>query len=217
MDKVCILGASSLISKKFISKLNCDYFSIGRNAECDIRIEVNSDNFNDMRDIPTSYNKYLITIGHLMPKKIRQQTRSEILYSISVNLLFVVNVIEHILENNQNARIVVLGSESGKKGSYDTTYFLSKAALRQYVKERNLSFPNQQLVLISPSLIENTNMFYQINDDRVSSNKKENPKNRLLEAEEVAKIIYFLLFEDNGYITNTEIEMNGGKFARCMN
>jgi NAD(P)-dependent dehydrogenase (short-subunit alcohol dehydrogenase family) len=126
----------------------------------------------------------------------------------------VVLVSEYILNNNTGARIVIIGSESGKKGSFDTVYFLSKCALRGYVRERKVG-ENQQIVLISPSTIEDSRMTQNRKDlDRLNSYKSSHPKKRFLYMEEIAKLLASLLLEQTSYITNCEIEINGGKFAR---
>ena len=47
-------------------------------------------------------------------------------------------------EGYRNARIIIMGSESGRKGSFDTTYFISKAMLRSYVRQRFLNYSNHK-------------------------------------------------------------------------
>ena len=41
-----------------------------------------------------------------------------------------------------------------------------------------------------------------------------NPKRRGLYAKEISKLIYDLSFNNTDYVTNTVINVNGGKFSR---
>ena len=92
-----------------------------------------------------------------------QQTFAETATSLAVNLTSVVRICEHLLTNNPRARIAVLGSESWR-GSYDTTYFLAKAALNAYVERRRLTSPDQQLVVVSPTIVMDSGMTQRRDD-----------------------------------------------------
>ena len=165
--------------------------------------------------INLSSDYYIISVGVLYPKRILEQSEEEINLSINVNLLSIVKICDYLLENNDKAKIIIVGSESGKKGSYDTTYFLTKAALSAYVKERKITSENQQIVIVSPSVIQDAKMTTSREDhDNININRDAHPKKRLLNSVEVANVIFFLIESGLDYITNTEIEVNGGKFAR---
>jgi len=216
-NKICIIGGTSNISKSFIKMVenNFDIITVGKSSNNDIEFDINNGNFNNINKIPLNCSYYLIAAGILYPKKIIEQTNNEILNSISLNLLFPTYLIEQILDINEDVRIVVVGSESGKKGSYDTTYFLSKAALKSYIQEKHIKSKNQSLNMIAPSVILDTKMTQDRDDlEEVLERAKDLPKERYLMSEEVAKLIYYLFFEDSGYINNEVINMNGGKFAR---
>lgn len=49
--------------------------------------------------------------------------------------------------------------------------------------------------------------------DQVAERARETPKQRFLSATEVARLIDFLLWTDEGAITNTVVSMNAGGFA----
>jgi len=216
-NKICIIGANSNISKSFMSMIDktFDIITVGKSPNNDIQININNGNFNSINKIPLNCSYYLIAAGTLYPKRIIEQTNNEILNSVSLNLLFPTYLIEQILDINKDVKIVVIGSESGKKGSYDTTYFLSKAALKSYIEEKHIKFKNQSLNMISPSVILDTKMTQERDDlEEVLERAKDLPKERYLMSEEVAKLIHYLFFEDSGYINNEVINMNGGKFAR---
>ena len=192
-NKICIIGSSTIIASEFISLLGEDttVVSAGRGKSDDIFLDINCNNFDQVESIPLDCDKYLITLGYLLPKKISDQTRHEVLNSMAINLLYPVKLIERIIEKNQKARIVIIGSESGFKGSYDTSYFISKAAISSYVREKRIKFAGQQLVMIAPSVILDTKMTQERKDyNKVLKRVSDLPKKRYLISSEVAKLIY---------------------------
>ena len=160
----------------------------------------------------TLSNKFLILSGLLQEKKISEQSKSEIINSHLINSVGPVILCESILEKISNAQIILLGSESGFKGSYDLSYALAKSSLKMYVKQRQVKV-NQKLLLISPSTIDDFGMTLRRKDfERLELYRAKHPKKRFLESEELACMIDFL-FKFSVYLTNTEIELNGGKFS----
>lgn len=162
-----------------------------------------------------SADRIVLAHGDISPVNFYGRSEWEIFRSMNVNLLSVVKICELVLSRNPKVRILVMGSESASKGSHDTTYWLAKSALHEYVRNRRLDFPGQQLVCVAPSVVNNTGMTKGKDQEKLATMLRQTPKQRGIEPVEVAKLIYFLLFTDEGYITNTVVEMNGGKFARC--
>jgi len=156
-------------------------------------------------------DRFLLCAGVLHQKPIVEQTAGEIRESLAVNLISAVRVCEAVLSANRQARICVLGSESGFKGSYDTTYAVAKAGLHRYVETRALA-PEQQLVAVAPHIIWDSGMTQRRHDvAALAERESEQPGGRFLNAIDVARLIRFLLYEDEGAITNTVIRMNGGQ------
>ena len=222
MTKLCIIGSGSSIGigvMEAIKKHNdVRVIKVGRSINHDVNLNLSFDNFSlDLFNIPLDCDKYIITLGVLYSKKINDQSSVEVLNSMVVNLLFPVKIIEQILDVNPNANIVVIGSESGSKGSFDTSYFLAKSALSKYVREKRVIYSEQQLVMISPSVIIDTKMTQDRGDlENVLSKCKKLSKKRCLYVQEVVELIMYILFIDKGYVNNEVINMNGGKFARMF-
>ncbi len=136
--------------------------------------------------------------------------------SISINLLSQIYISEVCLKNHKNAKIFFSGSESGLKGSYDIIYGLMKSSVHKYVEERKILFPNQKILCLAPSTIIDSNFTNKrIDQINVKNSIKSNPKNRGLYSKEIAEIIFDLMMSKKfDYLTNTVIQLNGGKFAR---
>ena len=191
-----------------------------------IRFSRSKENYFDINDqsswielekVAEKNNKFCISVGVLQKKRITDQTKEDISNSFFTNCISIVLLCEKLLSINSNARIIIISSESGLKGSFDETYFLSKSALNRYVEERSVG-TNQQLVSISPSTIEDSNMTIARKDkERLEQYKSMHPKKRFLSMVEVANLINYLFDDNSKYICNENININGGKFARMKN
>ena len=154
--------------------------------------------------------RYVLCAGTLNRKPLYDQSMTEITDSLHVNLVRPIQLCEAILRREGPARIVVIGSESGFAWSYDDTYAAAKAGLHRYVETRKLR-PDQQLVAIAPSIIADTNMTRSRKDTaNLESRRLAHPKRRFLRAVEVARLIHFLLYVDEGYLSGQVIRINGG-------
>lgn len=154
--------------------------------------------------------RFLFCAGILRPKSIIEQTEVEIAASFLTNCGFVIRACEAILAVNEKARICVVGSESAYLGSFDGTYAAAKAGLHHYVESVSLK-PGQQLVCVSPGIIEDAGMTMRREDRGALARRRDmHPKRRFLKAIEVARMIHFLLYVDEGYTSGTVIRMNGG-------
>lgn len=162
---------------------------------------------------PYDADQYLICQGILYGKRRVDMTTSEVSETYRVNYVQPACLCDEILEHNPIARICVVGSESGVSGSYDECYADSKRLLHHYVETKHTR-PEQQLVCVAPSIIEDAGMTLRRTDtEKLNRLCNLHPKGRFLTSLEVAKMIYFLLFEDLGYITRVVIRMHGGKYA----
>lgn len=162
--------------------------------------------------LPLGADRYLITQGLIRSKHSSEQTQDEIAEGWAVNYGDVKQACEQILSANDRARICVIGSESGFRGSFDDVYAEAKAQLHAYVETRGLNSPRQQLVCVSPGVIEDAGMTLRRNDpDRLEQRRKGHPQRRFLRSAEVARLVHFLLYVDQGYLSNTVIRMHGGE------
>ena len=217
--RVLVTGATSQVGQSFcelIRERDIEVVSLGRHAGATIRCDLS-----DIRQIDAIAteialaDRLFICHGLMKPTPYLHQNAFDICRGMTVNLHATVRIIEHALQRNPHVRIGVVGSESARKGSFDTNYALSKAALHAYVRWRRIEHPCQQLVAIAPSMIGDAGMTTRRSDHgRVRRRTIEHPKARLVLAREVARLSHVVLFSDGmDYVTNTVIHCNGGKFA----
>ncbi len=211
-EKILIIGKNSKISKEFIKKIKNKKIISPSKFDWDMS---ESDFNNKKIKIIKKVNKILLLQSVLASQDFLKRTEKEIINQININLISVIKICEIALRYNKKVKIIILGSESGIKGSYDIVYGLMKSAIHKYVEERRIKYPKQQLVCIAPSTIIDTKMTLKRNDKKnVIKSIKENPKKRGLKAKEIANLIYNIFYFNTDYITNTVIRVDGGKFSR---
>jgi NAD(P)-dependent dehydrogenase (short-subunit alcohol dehydrogenase family) len=185
--------------------------SFGRHDHDDIHIDFAGEF--DVTAIPIDLDRYLFAAGYLVPRPLAEQTFAETAASFAINLTSVVRMCDYVLANNPRARIAVVGSESWR-GSFDTSYFLAKVGINAYVEKKRLPHPQQQLVVVSPTIIIDSGMTERRDDiDTVMERARQSPRGDFLRAAEVARLIHYCLYVDTGNLTNTVISLNCGLFA----
>lgn len=161
------------------------------------------------RDFPHDAERYLFCQGLLRPKRYEEQTELEIREGIEVNYGSIVRACDLIFAKTPHARVCIIGSESGYRGSFDENYASSKAMIHSYVESKEIG-PHQQLVAISPGIIEDCGMtLRRIDVERLDLRRREHPKRRFLKAAEVASMARTLLYFQD-YVSGTVIRMHGG-------
>jgi NAD(P)-dependent dehydrogenase (short-subunit alcohol dehydrogenase family) len=162
---------------------------------------------------PSSADRFFFAQGHLTAQSAATMSSADMIAIAEANWLDVVEKCERVLAHNHTARICLMGSESGFKGSFNEVYANSKAALHHYVETKHLKWPQQQLVAVAPTVIEDTGMTQRRHDlDRIMKMGAARRRGHWLYAKDVARMVKFLLYEDSGAVCNTVVRMTGGNW-----
>ncbi len=106
---------------------------------------------------PQDCERFVLAAGILYQCQIQDLKIEEILSALSVNLINVMRLCEVILRTVPRARIVVIGSLSGREGSFDQLYAAAKAGVHCYVQTR-LVQPPQLLACVAPTIVSDAGM-----------------------------------------------------------
>ena len=162
-------------------------------------------------DLPLTCEKYFLCAGVLIGKSAETISDDEAWETFKINFVDIVRFCDKVFYNNKNAKICILGSESGNKGSYDTVYAGSKASLHLYIETKKLGYPDQHIVGVAPTIIEDSGMTQRRSDlHKVLERGSLRRLKRWLKAEEVARVANFALNEPS--LCNTVIRMTGGNW-----
>ena len=136
---------------------------------------------------------------------------------INVDLNSLYNVTKQFIDGMTDrgfGRIVNISSVNGKKGQFgQTNYSAAKAgvhgftmALAQEVAKKGVTVNS-----VSPGYVETT-MTKAIPQDISAQIVAQIPLGRMAQPEEIAYVVSFLVDERCGYVTGTNISVNGGLF-----
>ena len=126
--------------------------------------------------------------------------------------LIIKSIVPYIKEAGS---IILLGSVSAQKGSYDDAYAASKGAIHSLVKSLALKLaPKIRVVGLAPALCNNTRMTEELVPGRYQHNLETIPLKQAAEVEDIAQITYFLSSDSSKFITGSMIDINGGQYLR---
>jgi len=155
---------------------------------------------------------YLSSI--LYSKRIETQTEDEIFNSCFVNAISPIKIIKHLNKHVANFTFCYISSESAKKGSFDDSYHIFKGAVDNFIREFSLTSSKSRIFCIAPSTIDSGMTKRRKDVERLNEYRVNHPMQRFISANEIANIIYTLCTEKFSYLSNTIVEINGGKYAR---
>ncbi|MGX1308040.1 NAD(P)-dependent dehydrogenase (short-subunit alcohol dehydrogenase family) [Amorphus suaedae] len=109
--------------------------------------------------------------------------------------------------------ILLLGSVSGERGSFDPIYAASKGALAAFAKSLAAwSEGRVRINVVSPSLIENSTMYEDMAAERRAHHARMNPDGELVQPADLAGIIFDLTLPHWKHVNGAVIRVNGGSY-----
>ena len=122
----------------------------------------------------------------------------------------------HLALKETAGRVVVINSIAGKTYSKYSglEYTASKAALSGIVRQLAMEWSGENIMInsIVPSMTLTPMLSRTLDPEAIAKLEDELPLKRLLTPIEIARVVEFLINKDNGYITGSGIDINGGLF-----
>ena len=159
----------------------------------------------------------LYSWGVLNAQRLIEQDKQTTWNSVYLNFILPARLLERLNRSNVRFKFIYISSESAVKGSYDAVYAMSKAAMERFIREIRINECGSSCLGLAPSMVEDCGMTVRrVDQENVRRAADEHPKKRLLYAEEIAELVSWLILGGTDYLTNTTIELNGGKFSRMI-
>ena len=208
--RVIIFGSSSEVAKAIIPLYSAqEIISINRDHYI-----FNKDSFFVKDDLFCEEDIIIYISSILYSDRIENQTYTQIFNSNLVNTIIPIRLIKYLDKNYSKFTFCYISSESAKKGSFDDSYHVSKGATDNFIREFRLGSKESRIFSIAPSTIESGMTNRRKDLERLNRYREEHPKKRFITADEIAKIIKNLCSDEFNYLSNTTVEINGGKFTR---
>lgn len=147
-------------------------------------------------------------------KKMSAETWCEV---IETNLTSVFNLTQNVVNamiEKRYGRIINISSINGQKGQFgQTNYAAAKAGMHGFTKSlaQELAAKGITVNTISPGYI-GTEMVRAMDEKIVDSIVAQIPVGRLGEPEEVARCVSFLASDASGFMTGSNLMINGGQY-----
>ena len=155
--------------------------------------------------------------GIVRDNLLRKMSLAEWLAVINTNLNSAFNVTRNVIDGMCErgwGRIVNLSSVNGQKGQFgQTNYSAAKAGIHGFAKALAQEVMRKGVTVnsISPGYVE-TDMVRSIRKDVLDRIVAGIPMGRLAKPAEIAGLIAYLASDEAGYITGTNIAINGGMY-----
>jgi len=135
---------------------------------------------------------------------------------VNINLLSVMVAVSRLRKNlKPDATIVLYGSQSGFKGSFDDGYAITKDAVHALTRTASLKLaPRNRIVAIAPGIVAGTRMTQGRRSDDLGQVTRKVPMHRLGHPRELAEITYFVLSGSCASMTGCTIDVNGANYLR---
>ena len=114
----------------------------------------------------------------------------------------------------ENARICVIGSQLGTRGSpHGADYSASKAALSTWARSlaQSLAPEGKRVNVVAPGFVD-TDILAGDSPEKRASREQEVPLKRIGTPEDIAGVVSFLVGDKSSYITGAVIHVNGGLY-----
>lgn len=115
---------------------------------------------------------------------------------------------------SEDARMVVVGSQLGIKGSpHGGDYAASKAALHAWARSLALAVgpKGQRVNVLAPGYVD-TDLLAGDSEQKRAEREVEVPLRRMGTPEDMAGVVSFLISEDSAYVNGAVIHVNGGLY-----
>jgi NAD(P)-dependent dehydrogenase (short-subunit alcohol dehydrogenase family) len=156
------------------------------------KLSANLGQFGGEYALPEDVDRYVLAAGILRQQPLRDQSGFDVRIGLAVNLISVVRIADTILARRENARVCIIGSESGMHGSYDESYAMAKAAVHAWVSwAKTKVTPTQTITCVVPPIISDSGMTRRRHDYPVVLNER-----RTVTAKQVAEKVKWSLFDD---------------------
>ncbi|STY28178.1 3-oxoacyl-ACP reductase [Legionella wadsworthii] len=148
---------------------------------------------------------------------LRKMTPEQWQQVIDANLTSVFNMTRHVIPlmiDRGYGRIISISSINGRKGQFgQCNYASTKSALYGFTKSLALEVANKGITVntISPGYIE-TPMLASLKEEVLKAIISSIPVGRLGNPKEIADAVAFLASPDSGFITGTNLDINGGQY-----
>ncbi|HAS43433.1 MAG TPA: sugar dehydrogenase [Microscillaceae bacterium] len=169
--------------------------------------------------------KYLVNAaGYFNPKAFLEHTEADYNMYLGLNkaIFFVTQTVAQQMAKNGGGAIVNIGSMWAKqsvKATPSSAYSMAKAGLHSFTQHLAMELADHKIRVngVSPAVVETPIYGAFIEPDKISETLKGfdafHPIGRIGTAQDIARVIYFLLTDQSAWVTGAVWDVDGGVMA----
>lgn len=227
---IVILGGSGGIGKAIIQVLiqshiniiNIDKHSANINSKyyTEILRDLKPENVNEVCQIISerfkSIDGFISVIGYYGVNTLDTFSYEEYMNTLNINVsiptLFGIYLLKKMKEENKG-KMIFVSSAAAYIGSRDISYSISKSAILGLVKglSKSLAGLNIYIYGVAPGIVK-TSMSKNMSVSRQNDAIMNTINKRMCKPIEIAKLVRFILIEDDGYMNGTIVHINDGLY-----
>jgi 3-oxoacyl-[acyl-carrier protein] reductase len=219
MKKVFITGASRGIGKEIKKLLELNGYACIAPSKSELNLQDIDSINNYFKQCDTDFYAIVNCAGINILGDLESIQNHEIDLMLDINLKSPLYIIKSIIEKMKQAKdgkIVNISSIWGiKSKEYRTLYSMTKFGLNGMTRSlaRELGEYNILINSVAPGYVKTDMTDKNISNEEQDIIKDQIPLKRFAQAEEIAKLVLFLISENNTYITGETISIDGGFLA----
>ncbi len=158
----------------------------------------------------------IIFLPSILPGKSLDEYDSNLIDEvIKINFTSQVLLFKYLFKSlNKESSVLFMSSISSMRGSYDPIYAASKSAINGFVKSlAKWAAPHSRVNAIAPSLIKNSSMYFEMDEDRREIHISESPTKTLISINHLSDIILELCDPKWSNLNGQIININGGSYV----
>ncbi len=168
-------------------------------------------------DFDDKIDSFINCAGTMIGKSIFEISAAQLIELNNVNVVSPLIAVGKLKENFRKGGVIILyGSQSGFRGSYDDGYAASKGAIHSFVKAVCTKVaPDLRIVGIAPGIVGDTRMSSEIfSGDKLAKKAKTIPLMITATSREMAELTDFIMSDSCRFMTGNMIDINGGLCLR---
>lgn len=159
---------------------------------------------------------FINAMGYYEARNVDDSSMDYLNKMINTNLVIPTVLIQEVyksMQQHRRGKIVIISSAAAYVGSRDIAYSVSKAGEIGLVKGLAKSSKNSNVFVygIAPGIVR-TKMSKNMSRDRMEEAIAGTLLHRMCEPREIADLVEYILFKDNGYMSGSIIHMNNGLY-----
>jgi 3-oxoacyl-[acyl-carrier protein] reductase len=168
-----------------------------------------------VRSMGRGLDAIIVLVGDILGKSLEATSDAEMGHLAAVNLTGPASVLRDLLPSiNNGARVLLVSSIAGERGSFDPLYAATKGALIPFAKSLATWMGARMTVtVVAPGPIEGSKMLSEMTAERIEYHRKASPIGTLLTTEDFAAILYDLAQPHWRHANGSVIRINGGAYV----